>query len=74
MQFEAQGLRERVQKVENAPGEAFDYGRFEIVVESMPDDESSTIAGKLPDDVTSAKGFDAGLWEKDAIKELLRRA
>ena len=29
----AKGLRERLVKVENAPGNPFDFGRFEIVQE-----------------------------------------
>jgi hypothetical protein len=32
--MDRQGLRERLVKVEDAPGHPFDHGRFEIVVES----------------------------------------
>jgi radical SAM protein with 4Fe4S-binding SPASM domain len=34
-----QGLRERVVRVEAAPGVPFDHGRFEVVVEPFPEDE-----------------------------------
>lgn len=74
MQFEAQGLRETIRKVERAPGVAFDHGKFELVVEPMPPAEEGKIAGRDFDSVTTAGGFDEGLWEKDALKELLRRA
>ena len=33
LEHDKQGLRERVVKMEEAPGEPFDHGRFEIVVE-----------------------------------------
>lgn len=74
MQFEAQGLREVVRKTEKAPGDPFDFGRFELVVEPMPPAEPNRIGGKSFDEVTDAKGLDPGLWEKDALRELLRRA
>lgn len=77
LQFEAQGLRETVRRVEAAPGDPFDYGRFEIVVEPMPaiqPDEAPTVCGIDASRSTTASGFDDGLWEKDALKELLRRA
>ncbi len=35
MEFEKRGLRERVVKVESAPGEPFDHGRFELIEESI---------------------------------------
>lgn len=77
MQFEAQGLRETVRRVEQAEGAPFDHGKFELVVEPMPDlvdGESPTICGVEASRSTSATGFDEGLWAKDALKELLRRA
>jgi hypothetical protein len=33
--MQRQGLRERLVQVESAPGEPFDHGRFEIVVEEV---------------------------------------
>jgi hypothetical protein len=33
LEFARQGKRERVERVEEAPGKPFDQGRFEIVVE-----------------------------------------
>jgi radical SAM protein with 4Fe4S-binding SPASM domain len=36
LEMQRQGLRERLVKVEDAPGRSFDNGRFEIVVEPAP--------------------------------------
>jgi len=41
LEFAAQGLRERIEQVEPAPGEPFDHGRFELLVESL-DGNAST--------------------------------
>lgn len=43
LQFEANGMRERVVKVEQAPGIPFDNGRFEIVVEPVPEEWDSIV-------------------------------
>ena len=37
-QLDKQGLRERIVRVQAAPGESFDRGLFELVVEPRPDD------------------------------------
>jgi hypothetical protein len=44
LQLESEGLRERVVKVEQAPGIPFDNGRFEIVKEPIPDNEPTLVA------------------------------
>lgn len=36
LELESQGKRERLVKVENAPGVPFDFGRFELVEEPLP--------------------------------------
>jgi radical SAM protein with 4Fe4S-binding SPASM domain len=36
LEFDARGKRERLVRVEAAPGEPFDHGRFELVVEDAP--------------------------------------
>ena len=77
LQFEAQGLRESVIKVEAAPGDPFDNGRFEIVVEPMPalDETTPTILGReLPDLLALATGS-GGVWvdEKEGMKSTLKR-
>jgi MoaA/NifB/PqqE/SkfB family radical SAM enzyme len=38
LELERQGKRERVERVEEAPGKPFDQGRFEIVLEDSPRD------------------------------------
>jgi hypothetical protein len=35
-----QGLRERIRKLEDAPGASFAIGRFEVVLEELPEDGS----------------------------------
>jgi Y-X(10)_GDL-associated radical SAM protein len=40
LEFAGQGLRERIEQVEPAPGEPFDHGRFELLVESLDGDAS----------------------------------
>jgi len=37
-QLKRKGVRERLVKVENAPGQPFDFGRFEIVEEPWPEE------------------------------------
>lgn len=44
-QLRRQGLRERVVRVQEAPGESFDNGLFELVVEPWPDTVSPGRAG-----------------------------
>ncbi|MFO0610132.1 MAG: SPASM domain-containing protein, partial [Polyangiales bacterium] len=39
----ARGLRERVRRVEAAPGEPFDHGRHEVFTEPWPDDERAAV-------------------------------
>jgi radical SAM protein with 4Fe4S-binding SPASM domain len=77
LQYETQGLRERIVKVEAAPGEPFDNGRFEIVVEQLPelleDDQPSILGQSLPD-LLNLKTDAGSLWERDHIKSILKRA
>lgn len=39
LEYQREGLRERVVKVSDAPGQPFDHGLFEIVLEKIPDDD-----------------------------------
>jgi radical SAM protein with 4Fe4S-binding SPASM domain len=41
LELRKQGLRERLVRVEEAPGEPFDEGRFELVVEPWPEDSAN---------------------------------
>lgn len=41
LEFLRQGLRERLVRVEAAPGTPFDHGRFEVVLEAFPEPELS---------------------------------
>jgi hypothetical protein len=45
LEMDAKGLRERVERVEEAPGQPFDQGRFELICEPIPGsarDETAT--------------------------------
>ena len=72
LQFEAQGLRERVVKVEDAQGKPFDFGRFEIVVEPLPDAVEPLIVGVPLERVQGATPRDAGLWSPKELSAVLR--
>ena len=45
-QLGKQGLRERLVRVQAAPGESFDRGLFELVVEPSPDDTGASPEGR----------------------------
>lgn len=42
LDLRSQGLRERIVPVQKAPGEAFDCGLWELVLESIPPDNVAT--------------------------------
>lgn len=74
IEFEAQGLRERVVKVEQAPGLPFDNGRFEIVVEPippLPEDEVPSIVGMALDRVTNLDTRTPSAWDEATRRERL---
>jgi radical SAM protein with 4Fe4S-binding SPASM domain len=54
LELETQGLRERLVKVEAAPGTPFDYGRFEIVVEPLEPAASTETAHSASTGITGA--------------------
>lgn len=77
LQHEAKGLRERLVRAEAAPGDPFDHGRFDIVVEPLPDDVNpeAPSVGDVPLDLVTALQTDAGsIWDKATIIDRLRRA
>ena len=42
LEFQRQGKRERLVRTSTAPGEPFDYGRFDLIVEDEPKMEEQT--------------------------------
>ena len=75
MTLERQGLRERAVKVEQAPGLPFDRGRFELVVEPMPEgSDTPAILGVPVDDVRALRTDTASVWSSKAVEERLRRS
>ncbi len=63
LEHEKQGLRERLVKTEAAPGEPFDVGRFEVVLE--PDEASDSTPSLV--DVLSEGG-----WSRRELARILR--
>jgi radical SAM protein with 4Fe4S-binding SPASM domain len=73
--LEAEGLRERVVRVEAAPGEPFDGGLFEIHVESAPvEDETASVLGLPLDAITATSPEQRGLWTASSIAHRLERS
>jgi len=48
LELSKQGLRERIEQVERAPGTSFDHGRFELILENTDGSASASINAKLP--------------------------
>ncbi len=73
LQFEARGQRERVVKVEAAPGVPFDNGRFEIVVEPLPppEHEDPRVGGFTLEDLMALGTRDGSLWDAQQRAEVL---
>lgn len=73
LQFAQNGLRERVELVEAAPGDPFDHGRFRLIMESAdagPEELSPATAASL------ARLFDSGRespWSSEAREKILRK-
>lgn len=74
MMFEREGKRERVVKVENAPGLPFDNGRFEIVVEPLGElgsDARPTLLGVELEDVLALSIESKSMWDPETVKARL---
>ncbi len=75
LQFDNEGKRERLIKVEDAPGDPFDNGRFETVVEAHPDARPESLQSILgiPAEDVAALGIDQeSVWELKHLVETLR--
>ncbi|MEZ4250576.1 MAG: radical SAM protein [Polyangiales bacterium] len=73
LDHERRGLRERLVRVEAAPGEPFDHGRFETVVEPMPpSDSSARVLGVPLDEVLGLAADAGGLFDAAEGKRRLR--
>lgn len=71
--YESQGLRERLVKVEKAPGEPFDHGRFETVLEPIGESaDTPTVLGVDLDTVVRLTTKSRGLWSDAEGKRRLR--
>ncbi|MEZ4337564.1 MAG: radical SAM protein [Sandaracinaceae bacterium] len=70
--LEEEGLRERCVRVDAAPGEPFDHGRFDIVVEPMPPAAEATICGVPVERVRALSPTDPSLVSADERRTRLR--
>ncbi len=74
LEFEKKGLRERIVPADRAPGDPFDFGRFEIVVEEIPDvDQAPSIIDMALDRVQSASFEEPTLWDDETLKERVKK-
>jgi radical SAM protein with 4Fe4S-binding SPASM domain len=77
MTLEKQGLKEKVVKVEQAPGLPFDHGRFEIITEAMEESEPMPIVSILGIPIEKLKDLETdnpGVWSKEIVKERLAKS
>lgn len=73
LDHERQGLRERIVRVEAAPGEPFDHGRFETILEDAPPPaETASILGVDLERVVGLRASDGGLATREEAKHHLR--
>lgn len=79
LHLEARGLRERVERVQAAPGQPFDHGLFALHCEPMPPSESADsglefLLERYPlADVLALRPKDGGLSDEAWRRELLER-
>lgn len=72
LEHEKQGVRERLVRVEAAPGDPFDHGRFETLLEPLPTATEATILG-VPLERVMTLGVDSpGLIDEAEGKRRLR--
>lgn len=76
LRFDHEGKRERIVKVEDAKGDPFDTGRFEIVVENHPEarpEVIDAILGIPAEDVTTMTTKSESAWDLDHLRKALKK-
>ncbi len=72
------GKRERIEKRVAAPGQPFDHGIFEIVVEDIPDggqaELPATIGGVPVEEVVNLDWRSGSVWPREKLQETLMRS
>jgi radical SAM protein with 4Fe4S-binding SPASM domain len=78
IEHQKEGKRERVEKRSAAPGQPFDHGIFEIVLEDIPEGASAelpaTIGGVPVEDVVNLDWRAGSVWPKEMLQETLMRS
>ena len=76
LKLQSQGLRERLQLVQSAPGEPFDYGRFELVTEPfdapLPEEISPSALARFVQlvDISPAA---RSVWQADELRSAVAK-
>ncbi len=73
LDFESQGLRERLVLAEPAPGEPFDHGRFDLLVEPLPEARPAEVAGHPLERVAALRWDEPSIWTEAQRRHLTRR-
>lgn len=80
IEYEQQGLRERLVRTVPPPGEPFDHGRFEIILEEwtqeepLNPEEMPTLLGHSLVDLLNRDWRDGSVWTDAQRRDLLKRA
>ena len=76
LQYDNQGQRERLVKVEDAPGDPFDNGRFETIVEPHPEarpDVLQSILGISAEEVAELGADNDSAWDVEHLAKTLQK-
>ena len=74
--LESKGIRERIERIEAAPGVPFDNGKFKLIQEPMPpikEDHVPTLSGMDLRDVIKLRPERSGVWTKEEMKKVLEK-
>lgn len=76
LEYEKQGMRERVVRKDDAGGDPFDFARFEIELEPIPrpsTEEAPSILGLALGEVSTLDFNEASIWSKEALDHYLTK-
>lgn len=75
LELQAQGLRERIERIAAAPGRPFDRGTFRIVEECLlPPLDNPSILGLSIDTVLQLSPESPGIWARKDLLERIRKS
>ena len=74
--LESKGIRERIVRIEAAPGVPFDNGKFELIQEPMPpvaEDHVPMLSGIDLSEVIKVRPTRSSVWTKEEMKKTLEK-